>query len=78
MYNTDIVLPKVTTVYTVMFKGLIFRGWQLGKDFHNSIFTSILPMECTLIKENLMNENFTDSKVTTKCIQFTSLENYHV
>ena len=25
-----------------------------------------------------MNENFTDSKVTTKCTQFTSLENYRV
>ena len=40
----------------VIFKLLIVRRWQLGKDFHDSFsrFTCILPMECIcMVKENL-------------------------
>ena len=44
----------------VISEGLIFRGWQLVKDFHNLFLgfaACILPMEHVLIKEKFKDEN---------------------
>ena len=44
------------TMYVVVFDGLIFHGWQLGKDFCNFIVKVCLypSCGCILMKENLM------------------------
>ena len=61
----------MSTVYG-NFEGLIFCGWQIGKDFHNlfSRLTCTLPSECIMIKEQFEDDNFTSSKVTTNYAKF--------
>ena len=73
-----IVKIKITSVILIWdnIPGFYICEQQLGKDIPDYIIEVCLhpSMKCMYSDK----KKFTDNKVTTKCTQFTSLENHHV
>ena len=67
-------------MYTIIFEDHIFCGWDFVKGFRDYIFEFHLCPSYGMYPGigKFKNENFTDSKTTTKSVKFTAFENYCV